>query len=67
MAEQVNAIVIGKWHVGYHSVSQQAVMMFEFTDREPLTFVMPVGEATALGRALYDLDTPGTPTPHRPS
>jgi len=65
--DELQAIVVGRWSVGYERGTGNAILMFEFSDRPPLVFAMPLRESTACGRALCDLDRPGQPTPHRPS
>jgi len=65
MAQTVDAIRFGKWKVGFDPNSRQAVIVMEFVDRPPMTFVAPLADASALGRALIALDDPGQSSPAR--
>lgn len=67
MTEAVSATQIGAWKVGYDHRSKMAVIVFEFTDRPPIPFVIPIEDASRLARALLALDTPGQSSPHRPN
>lgn len=63
--EATTATIVGKWKTGYDHKNGTAVLVFEFADREPMYFVMPLDESVRLGHALVAQDAPGGPVPSR--
>jgi hypothetical protein len=63
----MNAIGVGRWKVGYDSGAKRAVLVLEFSDREPMVIAINPSAAVEIGKALVNLDTPGVPTPLRPN
>jgi hypothetical protein len=63
MAEQIEALVVGKWHLRYAHGADGCVLSFEFTDRAPMHFLIPLNEAAAMAQAI--LDQKAHPPPRR--
>jgi hypothetical protein len=63
MADQIQALIVGRWHVGYAHDADGCVLSFEFTDCEPMHFLMPLDQAAAMAHAI--LDQNANPPPRR--
>lgn len=61
--EAVGAVIVGKWRTGFDRKSGYAVLIFEFDDRAPMPFVIPLSEATKIGTSLLNLNTKGVSSP----
>lgn len=46
------AIVVGKWTVGFDKGSNHAVLIFDFAGRQQMVFAIPADQAQAMGRDL---------------
>jgi hypothetical protein len=50
----ISVIAVGKWTVGYHQSSKGTVIQLEWTDREPLNFLIPEEHAVAIANAILE-------------
>jgi hypothetical protein len=51
MAEQ-QAILVGKWTVGFHHSTAGTILKFDFSDRDPIVLIVPKEQATELARGI---------------
>ena len=52
MSKPIQAIIAGKWSVGFSKSSGQTLLMFEFSDREPVNLALSQDQAVALANAV---------------
>ncbi len=64
MSKEFAAILVGRWTTGYDKKRKNAIIKFDFSDREPLVFAMSVDEAKAMGTALANLHGDATKPRH---
>lgn len=50
----INALVVGKWSLGYSKSHNMALMMLEFADAKPLSLAIPIAEAQKLAEAILE-------------
>lgn len=67
MSDAVTVTRVGQWKAGYDHKNKMAILIFEFSDKGPAAFAIPMHEASKIGRALLELDTEGMPSPARPN
>lgn len=48
----IQVIIAGKWSVGFSRSSGHTLLMFEFTDREPINLAIEQSQAIAMARAI---------------
>ena len=53
MAEQ-QAIVVGKWSLGFHHLTGGSILMLEWIDRPPLTLCFPKEQAAQIAEAIQE-------------
>lgn len=59
--QEVEAIAVGAYETRFHKGTNSAVVVFRFSDREPLVFLIPIEAAVSLGTALVAMGEPGGP------
>jgi hypothetical protein len=54
MGERVDAVLVGKWHLGYDRPTKHTIVGLEFGDRPPLYLAIPSHNAVDLAKAILD-------------
>lgn len=52
MSKPIQVIIAGKWTVGFSKSTGQTLLMFEFSDREPINLALHQGQAVELANAV---------------
>lgn len=52
MSEQIKAINVGKWTVGYSTIGDKTILSFEFPDKPPMNFAIPSDKVGTIADAL---------------
>ena len=52
MSQQIKAINIGKWTVGYSTRGDKTILSFEFPDKPPMNFAIPSDKVETIADAL---------------
>ena len=54
MGNEIQAILVGKWVIGYDHASKHTVVRIEFSDRPPLHLAFAPENAVDLAKAILD-------------
>jgi len=62
MSGPLEAVIVGKWSIGYADAHHMTILQFEFKDRAPVTFALRPDHAALLATAIQDqLKSPPRP------